>query len=531
MQSPRNSGFSLLPPILFVVLILGLSVLFNMSIIDVRMQELDKTLTRVSRQQDLNKSLNMLAKYSIIKRRMERGYEDADDYTIESKVMAVIASDFLKDQPRKLSTWNYIYPVVKISINAIRLLMGKSIVNETGNETDNRELEVAYFYERNRRYEKALDIYGSIIKAKKHTPEGEAYIILHQGFCQSMIGDLNKARASYEAIISRFPDSETAAVAWKLLEFINTVDDELQVTRGKVEATLEYGKRLYLLMDYKNAITVFSEIERKGGTDDRTAEAIFLKARCYEELGEVSMAVEDYKKVIKNKVAERWAKEANRRIFILGEFYERDKEITRIAMDRLKEYRDENFFDELNTFSGVMGEETKVTDELRVKQREQVRQALTEKDVDVLSIIDKLDLSGEEAAKKEVEEQQQAAVEAKLKAKEMELKHQVLDVSLHPQRKPSFIAREIQKRCIPLQSLYNTRLKRGDDFSGTLKLVFSIEASGKTGNVQITEDSDIMTRQFRDEVLEQVGRWEFPAIEDKYGPQKVTYPIEFKKRD
>jgi len=500
-----------------------------MSIIDVRIQELDHTLVRISRQQDLNKSLNMLAKYSIIKRRMERGYEDAEDYTIESKVMTVIASDFLKDDPRRLSAWNYVYPVVRLGINAIRLVMGKGIQDDSMKEADNKELEVAYFYERNRRYEKALTIYDSILKAKKHKPEMEAYIILHRGYCLSMMGELKKAQDSYEDIIARFPDSETATVAWKLLEFINTVDDELKTARETTAKGMEYGKRLYFLMDYKNAITIFSELERSGGQDEKTAEALFLKARCFEELGESPAAIEDYKKVIKNPNAGRWSKEANRRIFMLGEFYERDKEITRVALARLKDYKDQNFFDELNSFSGAI-EENKVSDELRVQQREKVRQALSEKDVDVLDIIDKIDLSGEAAAQKELEEKKKALTAAEQKAgKEME--RQVLDVSSHPLRKPSFIAREIQRKCAPLQSTYNMMLKRGADFSGTLKLVFSIEPDGSVKNTQISEDSDLMDAAFQKEVITQVSRWVFPTIEPKYGPQRVTYPIELKKRD
>ena len=77
------------------------------------------------------------------------------------KDIKIVANDFLKEPTRKLNTLNYIYPVVKIGIKVIRFCMGKENVNEKELDHDNKELEVAYFYERNRRYEKSKEIYKS----------------------------------------------------------------------------------------------------------------------------------------------------------------------------------------------------------------------------------------------------------------------------------------------------------------------------------------------------------------------------------
>ncbi|MFH0918934.1 MAG: AgmX/PglI C-terminal domain-containing protein [Fibrobacterota bacterium] len=525
-----KQSLAFLPPVLFVLFIIAFSVFFNMSVIDIRFQELDKTLYRIAHQQDLNKSLNMLAKYSIIKRRMERGYEDSADYAVESKVMAVIASDFLKDEPRNLSAWNYLNPIVRIGMNLLRVIMGKSQMAETEKIKDNQELEVAYFYERNRRYDKALSMYVSILKAKKHSSDIEAYIILHKGFCESMNGDMEKARASYEDVIARFADTEAAVTAWTLLDFINKVDDELTEIRKNQAPTIAYGKQLYLLMDYKNAITVFSEIEKSAKDPRVLSEAVFLKGRCHEELGEAALAVDNYRRLLNDYPETKWATEANRRVYILGEFYERDKQITQIAMARLQKYRDANFFDELNTFSGIMGEESKTTDKERVAQRASVRKALTKSDADVLDIIEKLDLSGEKAAEKEaVQAQKQQAEEFQQARKEMQKER--LDVNAHPLRKPSFIGREIESKAKPLQGIYNAMLKRGADFSGALRVSFLIETDGKTSHVAIDPESDIQNDEFRDKVLTMVKSWSFPAIEPEYGPQKVTYPVVFKKSE
>ncbi|OGJ90906.1 MAG: hypothetical protein A2268_09695 [Candidatus Raymondbacteria bacterium RifOxyA12_full_50_37] len=522
-----NLKWSLIPPVLLIVTIISFSVLFNMSIIDVRFQELDKILYEVSHQQDLNNSLNMLAKYSIIKRRMERGSDNTEDYAVESKVMAIIAGDFLRDKPQEKSAWNHVYPVVRIGVNAIRLFMGKEIINETRVETDDKELEVAYFYERNRKYKKALDIYLSILKARKHSPQKESYIILHKGFCESMNGEFDKARSSYEEIIGRFPDSETAMVSWKLLDFLNTMDDSLKVIQKEGIRNIQYGKKLYLLMDYKNAIAVFADIEKKSRSDNDFAEVAFLKGRCHEELGENGLAIENYKTAIEKAPISSWAKDANRRILIIGEFYERDKQISQIAFNRLKEYRDENFFDELSTFSDIM-EESKATDKIRLQEREEVKKALSKGDMDVLSLIQNIDLSGEKAAQEEVKAAEKALA---LKVSKKEVAQEVLDVNMHPLRKPSFIQREIMKKIPPLKAMYNTILKRGADFQGTLKVSFAIEASGAVSHVRIEEDSDIQDAEFQRKILELVRAWTFPQIEDKYPSQTITYPIVFKKAE
>lgn len=534
----RKISLAFLPPLLLVLAIVTFSVLFNLSIIDIRFQELDKTLYKIAHQQDLNKSLNMLAKYSIIKRRMERGAETSEDYTVESKVMAVISGDYFKEEPRQLNRWNYIHPIARIGINAIRLLMGKSVQAEAEADKENKELEVAYFYERNRRYDKALEMYDNILKAKKHTPETESYIILHKGFCESMVGDLGKARDSYEDIIKRFPESEATVVAWRLLDFINTVDDELGEAKKGKAVTLPYAKKLYLLMDYKNAITVFSELENSlkeksdAGSKAQIAEAVFLKARSHEEMGESGLAIENYRQLLKDYGDTPWALEANRRIFILGEFYERDKEITKIALARLKKYQDDNFFDELNSYSGII-EDNKVSEEARLKQREMVRKEISKADGDVLDAIEKLDLSGEMAAEQEMKAAEEAQkIEALKQAQAKVMEKEMLDVNAHPLRKPSFIGREIKKKAVMLTTIYNQMLKKGADFSGTLKLVFSIESSGKTVNVAIDEESDIQDEEFREKVIQNVQTWIFPAIEEEYKtPQRVNYPIVFKKNE
>jgi tetratricopeptide (TPR) repeat protein len=347
-----------------------------------------------------------------------------------------------------------------------------------------------------------------------------AYIILHKGFCESMLGNIDESRTSYEIIIARFPDSETAMVAWKLLEFINKLDDELKAAREAPEVnSMAYGKRLYLLMDYKNAITVFTNLEKR--RQALAPEALFLKGRCHEELGESALALENYRKILSKYGRSTWAKEANRRMYILGQFYERDKEITELALKRLEEYRDERFFKELSSFTGIL-KETKVTDDLRIKQRKTVREALNKQNVDVLELIENIDLTGAKAAK------EAEALEVKQR-KTKDLNAGKLDPNMHPLRKPSFIAREITRKCVPLQSTYNRMLRSEKPFAGTLRLVFYIESNGRTSKVQISRDSDVLNQKFNAFVLEQVRDWRFPKIENRYLPLKVTYPILFTK--
>ncbi|MBL8026272.1 MAG: TonB family protein [Fibrobacteres bacterium] len=536
MSYKTKSGFSaIIIPLLILTGIVVFTVLFNLSVIDIRYQELDSSLYKVAYQQDLNKSLSMLSKVSILKRRLETGSESAEEYALESKIMAVIGSDLLKESADKPSKWSYMRPVARVGMNGIRLLMGKGISSDDEkSKQDNKELEVAYFYERNRRYDKSLEMYKAILKAKKHSADMVAVIELHKGFCEAMSGDFTTARKTFEDVIAQNPDSETATVAWRLLDFMNTMDDERAAMSETGETSLEYGKKLYLLMEYRKAISVLADFATKSKNVTELAEAVFLKGRSHEELGDPAMAIDAYREVISKYGNSTFAQEANRRIYILGEFYERDKDITNIALQRLKEYKDESFFDELNTYSEIV-EESKVTDEARLKQREEVRKAISGNG-DVLDVIDRLDLSGEKAVAESVKAEESRMAKAEDIRKTEDAKAKIieadkLDVNEHPMRKPSYLGREIKRRAVVLQNIYNGMLKRGEDFGGTIKLQFYIERDGTVTRTQIDPTSSLTNQQFKDKVTEQVQNWQFPAIEDGYGAQKVTYPITFQKTE
>ncbi len=531
-----KSFFSFIWPFLILATIIAVTVMFNLAVIDLRYQELDNTLYKIAYQQDINKSLSMLSKVSILKRRLEKGTETAEEYALESKIMAVISSDLLTQPNTVESKFQYMRPVARLGLNAIRLVMGKSIESEVGKEEDNKELEVAYFYERNRRYDKALEMYAAILKAKKHTPVMRAVIELHKGFCEGMLADFTSARRSLEGVIAENPNSDEAAVAWRLIDFMNTIDDERTASYAAGSSTtLEYGKKLYLLMDYRKAIAVFAELSAKLKVTDELAEALFLKGRSHEELGDPYLAIEAYREVISKYGRSSFAQEANRRIYILGEFYERDKEITNIALTKLKEYRDEGFFDELSTYSGIV-EESKITDDVRLKQREEVKKAIAGRGGDVLDVIDKLDLSGEKAVAESLKVEEERLAKASLKKKKEqaaadEIEKSALDVNEHPMRRPSYLGREIKRRAVVLQNIYNGMLKRGEDFSGTIKFQFYIERDGSVTRVTIDPSSDLVNATFNQRALEQVQQWKFPAIEEGYPAQKVIYPIIFQKGD
>jgi TonB family protein len=536
-MSAMNKGgiTAILFPLLILVFIIAITIMFNLSVIDIRYQELDKNLYNVAYQQDLNKSLSMLSKVSILKRRITTGTETSEEYALESKIMAVISSDLLKESTVKPSKWSYMRPVARLGMNVIRLILGKGIEKDINQgKEDDKELEIAYFYERNRRYDKALEMYSAILNARKHTPEMISVIELHKGFCEAMAGDFVTARSSFENVIARSPDSETATVAWRLLDFMSTIDDERAAMAADGVASLLYGKKLYLLMEYRKAISIFVEVSGTSKDNNELAEALFLKGRSHEELGDPAMALDAYRDVIDKFGESTFAQEANRRIYILGEFYERDKEITNIALQRLKQYKDESFFDELNTYSNIV-DESSVTDDVRLKQREEVRKAISGNS-DVLDVIDKLDLSGEKAVAESLKAEEERIAKASIQekkneAKAAELEQTKLDVNEHPMRKPSYLGREIKRRSVILQNIYNGMLKRGEDFGGTLKLQFYIERDGTVTRTQIDPTSSLVNQAFRDKVVEQVQAWQFPGIEEGYPAQKVTYPITFQKTE
>ncbi len=520
---------SLFPFVLVLVLIAS-SLVFNYTLIDVRLDDLNFLLFSAAQSQDENRSLGMLARFELVRRRMERGQDQQNDYVLEGRVQAVLASGL--DEAKVSSRGRYLKGPARFALNAIRLFMGKDLRHqETETNKEDKVIEAAYFWERNRHYDKASAVYAGLLKNTGLSASTRRYILLHQGFCLAMVSKYGEAHQTYEELIRRYPESEAAVVAWKVLDFLDQIKRELKSLEGQSVSSFEKGKSLYLLMDYRGAIRAFSIMLQSLVVSPQTLEARFLKGRAHEELGESREALDEYKKIISLAPQSDWGREANRRIYILGEFYERDAEMTKLALQRIQEYRDANFFGRMKEYSNMIGENTQDKAMRSALQNESKKSGSSISADDIESMLKNIDLDGAIAAEKRIEQEAEAA-----RKRADQDAATVLDVMRednamsHPFRSPAAIKEVVDKNLNELQYLYQRTLRSGKIFEGNIVLRIIVLPNGHIKDIEVLSNNT-GNPAFVNQAVERVRSWNFSAVPAGVGEVSFLYPFEFRKQE
>ncbi len=513
--------------IIFIVLLFGFTGMFNAGLVEIRMREIDYLLGRAASEQEVSQALGILAKYELIKRRIEQGEQSVGNYELEAQIQSVMSGDRLEQLEENEKA--RLVPV-RFVLNGIRFLLGKKIINPVGENKLLHVLEVAYFWERIRRYPDAVAIYNDVLAMPALTPEMRAAVLLHKAFCHSMLSEYEIAKQIYERVINQYPDTESGILAWKLLDFI----DAMQVKREEVKAekltNFDRAKQYYLLMDYRNSVKYYSRYLENAGSVMKKAEGRYFKGRSHEELGEAEEAIAEYRRVIKMGSNKKWAREANRRMLMLGEFYEQKEQVAAEARKQLAAYQDEMFMSKVEQFAR-MTTESSIKSEL-LKQIEaggkEPRAAVADKEVmDLINSIGDLDLTGEKEQRRKAEQLRRELVEqgAMTDAQVSELERKRL-LAENPFRRPHALKKIIDNNASQIRYVYNKRLRRGVKLSGKMQVEMRIHPDGAVGEVAVV-NSNLGDRQFENEVVEKIEQWRFRPVPDSLGDLTIRYPFEF----
>ncbi len=520
-------------PFLLIIVLALLSFIFNYTIIDVRIDDLDTMLKKTAEAQDKNNALGILAKYDLVDRRIKRGRESSEDYMMEGRVQAIIAENWVDDKKTSIRK-KVLKKPVRVVLNIIRLILGKETQKEEKNNTKfEHTLGVGYYWERTRNYDNAAKEFKKLLEYESLDAGSMQTVMLHLGFCASMLGKYDDAIKIYENIIKLYPESDVSVTVWKLIDYVINIKDKLKQMKSTGVSGIEKGKRLYLLTSYRDAIAVFSRYLGSRGRSSKFSEARFFKGRSHEELGEINNALYEYRKIISKYPRSKWAKEANRRIFILGEFYEKDKKLSKSATKRIMAYRDDSFFGELKEYSSRMensGKEKEIRERMLKKGYSNTE---SEADQNIEKMLDDItiDLTGEEAHKKVIENEIKSVKrERKTKKVSVQTLTRKRMAMGHPFRAPLAIKRVVTRNLDGLQYIYNKALKKGKEFSGNITINFVILANGKVGKVRIIS-STTNNKTFNKNVIKRIKTWTFMPVPKDIGSVSINYPFVFSRKD
>jgi TonB family protein len=517
--------------VFLLFLIIALAAGFNLGLIDVRMDEIRYLIGKITVDQDITKTFDIVAKYELIKRRMLYGEDDLRNYEIEAKVAALTSGDDVEEDQKTVQQKKMYLLPVRWVLNSLRFVLGKEIINPRDEDQIVKVLQVGYFWERNRTYTEAIKIYTKVLATPGVNADIKAAVMVHAAFCRSMLSEYDVAKDLYEQVINLYPNTEAGMLAWKLLDFIQNMENERKDLQEKQLSDFEKAKQFYLLMDYRNAIKFFSIFLGQPGSDSLKIGARYYKGRSHEELGEVSDATAEYTYIIRNDKARSWARQANRRMLMLGEFYQQKKQLADEARKQLAVYKDESFMGKMEAYTQLVKESSlrqQLMGELKQKQ-ESGKAASSDSILNMINQIGNLDLAGETERKKqeELEQMKQELInKGMLSNAEIKDLERIRVLKENTLRRPIALKKVIDENSSQLKYIYNRRLRAGAKLEGKIQVEIKILPNGTVQSARVLQ-SNVGDASFEKEVLGCIGKWTFAGIPDSLGSLTVNYPFEF----
>ena len=344
--------------IIFSILILGVMIFMNDVIYYIHLHELNNYLTFLNREESNIDYLNMVRKYKLHR----QWYEDhitSYEFDKEELKLAYITleNENLNEQKTK-NKYELISPYILKIINSFRQIFQKNpIQSDLVNELNN--LSTAYYFERNKAYQKALTSYELAFNDPNIPLEYIPIIILHEGFCHSIIGNYQVAEEKYLSIINQYNKKKISITAAILLQYITDFQNEIKKLRDSDEKSLVKSEKFFKLIAFNDAL---NEIEKVEKIDEDVIDKItYIKARCYEETGKKQESIKQYQTLINKNPESESAKQSNRRMLILST-EQNNKELKKLVKKNNELIKDEEF----NKLSDI-------TDKIEIMEKELIK--------------------------------------------------------------------------------------------------------------------------------------------------------------
>jgi tetratricopeptide (TPR) repeat protein len=326
--------------ILSTASILACMYLLNSSVLSIRMMELEGYLKGINRETSQADELDMVSKYRLHLRLYKEAIDEKKFDEEELDTFYLAASFEARATSSRRAHDRINLPLLAI-MNALRWIIGKPpIETVTGNSSDD-ELTLAYYFERNRNYKKALSIYASAISEKKVTEGKIPIVLLHEGYCRSLLSEYDAAKSIFLSIIKDYSNENIAMTAALMLQYLETLRSEVNKVKESGGSGIEKSEKLYRLIAYQDAVEVLSKITPQ---NDREADKIaYLSARCLEETGKTGESAKKYQELVERDPHSELAQLANRRLVVMSSVDEKDKRLLDLAAKNNERVSDDGF--------------------------------------------------------------------------------------------------------------------------------------------------------------------------------------------
>jgi tetratricopeptide (TPR) repeat protein len=242
-------------------LLVGVILLFNDVNIQIRMREVKLFLQRSNRSDNSIDHIGLVVKYRLHKEMYENRISNEEMNIAEVRVNSILSG---LERDKNIPTVKYRYASVPVTyiINFIRYLIGMPPLREPDGDFETTGIDIAYYYERNRLYHRAIDEYLKILNGGVNDRTLKAGILLHKAYCYSILGDYDDAKRLYISVIKDYGDINVAVTAALLLRYLEGFRSEIERIAVTEKDSVEKGEKLYKLIAYRESLAVLDRVEK-----------------------------------------------------------------------------------------------------------------------------------------------------------------------------------------------------------------------------------------------------------------------------
>lgn len=324
----------------FILILVSFIILIRIG--QIRLNEITLELNRIENRFNPTYSAGLLKKYMLLRYRpgaLNQLYQ-------ELEVMAALSTPETKEKEQK--TWS-----VALAEKFVTFFDSLSGVNETEYQKSQRNirmLEDAYFMESISAFPEAISLYEKVRKVFHPDSYEHRFAAFHEAFCFAVTGDTKKALNLLKKVFIGRQD-DLALSARKFYAFIQETQ-KLQKSIARLKPSAEKAEKYMKIGDHLNALKTIEKMR----PEKRTQKVALLKATALESLGLHKAAILRYRKLAQSN--SEYAKEANRRLFILGQKIN-DKKIIRESIRNGYRLRDNNFIEKSQSIATIIPQRDK----------------------------------------------------------------------------------------------------------------------------------------------------------------------------
>jgi tetratricopeptide (TPR) repeat protein len=354
-----------------ILVLVTLGVVFLMIFLNdinrqIRIRELRLYMQESNREDNNSDHIGLLMKYKLQKKIYENQMSQDDADIIEARVNSILARNAINEDV-SMDRYTYLSIPSLYMINFFRRMTNKDPIRNARDDPANLYLSMGYYYERNNYFSKALEFYGKALKEEKYTSNAIASIILHEGYCNSILGNYQTARNKYLNIINNYSDKPVAITALVLLRYIEGFKSEVDRIVKNERDSVEKSEKLTKLIAYRDALSVVTKIENKTTPQDR-AKVKYIKGKCLEGLSEKEKAIDTYQNIVTTEAASQYARLANRRIYIAGSLASNGEKVKNMAMNNNRTIKDPVLDKMVDQETKLRGPEKPIQDDIFQKE-------------------------------------------------------------------------------------------------------------------------------------------------------------------